>query len=42
MLEGLDEGDIRRWGQEIIDVVKEHVKPQSPKPKTQATSTAEP
>ena len=42
MLEGLDEGDIRRWGQEIIDAVKEHVKPQSPKPKTQATSTAEP
>ncbi len=25
MLEGLDEGDIRRWGQEIIDVVKEYV-----------------
>ena len=25
MLEGRDEGEIRRWGQEIIDVVKEHV-----------------
>ena len=24
MLEGRDEGEIRRWGQEIIDVVKEH------------------
>ena len=26
MLEGFDEGEIRRWGQEIIDVVKEHIK----------------
>ena len=25
MLEGQDEGEIRRWGQEIIDAVKEHV-----------------
>jgi phosphoglucosamine mutase len=25
MLEGRDEGDIRRWGQEIIDAVTEHV-----------------
>ena len=25
MLEGKDEGEIRRWGQEIIDAVKEHV-----------------
>lgn len=25
MLEGQDEDDIRRWGQEIIDAVKEHV-----------------
>ena len=24
MLEGRDEGEIRRWGQEIIDIVKEH------------------
>jgi phosphoglucosamine mutase len=28
MLEGRDEGEIRRWGQEIIDVVKEHVESQ--------------
>jgi phosphoglucosamine mutase len=28
MLEGRDEGEIRRWGQEIIDAVKEHVKSQ--------------
>ena len=25
MLEGRDEGDIRRWGQEIVDAVTEHV-----------------
>ena len=25
MLEGRDEGDIRRWGQEIVDVITEHV-----------------
>ncbi|MNC89528.1 Phosphoglucosamine mutase [compost metagenome] len=25
MLEGRDEGEIRRWGQEIIDAVKQHV-----------------
>jgi len=25
MLEGRDEADIRRWGQEIIDAVREHV-----------------
>jgi phosphoglucosamine mutase len=25
MLEGRDEADIRRWGQEIIDAVKEHI-----------------
>ena len=25
MLEGKDEAEIRRWGQEIIDAVKEHV-----------------
>ncbi len=25
MLEGKDEGDIRRWGQEIIDTVKQHL-----------------
>ncbi len=30
MLEGRDEGEIRRWGQEIIDVVKEHVIPRTP------------
>ena len=28
MLEGRDAGEIRRWGQEIIDAVKDHVKPQ--------------
>ena len=28
MLEGRDEGEIRRWGQEIVDAVKEHVKSQ--------------
>jgi phosphoglucosamine mutase len=28
MLEGRDEGEIRQWGQEIIDAVKEHVKSQ--------------
>ena len=42
MLEGRDEGDIRRWGQEIVDAVKEHIKiritnstfqPPDPKPK---------
>ena len=42
MLEGRDESDIRRWGQEIIDVVKEHVKPQTPNSKTQGASNAEP
>ncbi len=42
MLEGRDEGEIRRWGQEIIDVVKEHVKSQTPSPKTQAASNSEP
>ena len=25
MLEGQDEAEIRRWGQEVIDTVKEHV-----------------
>jgi phosphoglucosamine mutase len=28
MLEGRDEGEIRRWGQEIVDAVQEHVKSQ--------------
>ena len=42
MLEGRDEGDIRRWGQEIVDVVTEHVKGQGPKPETQAVSNTEP
>jgi phosphoglucosamine mutase len=28
MLEGRDEGEIRRWGQEIVDAVKEHVRSQ--------------
>ena len=27
MLEGRDEDEIRRWGQEIVDVVKQHVRP---------------
>jgi phosphoglucosamine mutase len=26
MLEGKDQEEIRRWGQEIIDAVKEHVR----------------
>jgi phosphoglucosamine mutase len=25
MLEGKDQEEIRRWGQEIVDVVKEHI-----------------
>jgi len=25
MLEGKDEGEIRRWGQEILDAFKRHV-----------------
>ena len=25
MLEGRDEGEIRRWGQEIVDAVRQHV-----------------
>jgi phosphoglucosamine mutase len=28
MLEGRNEGEIRRWGQEIVDAVQEHVKSQ--------------
>jgi phosphoglucosamine mutase len=28
MLEGRDAGEIRQWGEEIVAVVKQHVKPQ--------------
>jgi len=36
MLEGRDEGEIRRWGQEIVDVVSEHLAPQSQIPNPQS------
>jgi phosphoglucosamine mutase len=35
MLEGQDEAQIRRWGQEIIDAVNRHANSQLPKPKPQ-------
>jgi phosphoglucosamine mutase len=28
MLEGRDESEIRRWGEEIVSAVQQHVKPQ--------------
>ena len=36
MLEGQNEDDIRRWGREIIDAVKKHVKSQNLNPNSQA------
>jgi phosphoglucosamine mutase len=41
MLEGRDEDEIRRWGQEIVDVVKEHVASREPNPKPQAALNSE-
>ena len=41
MLEGRDESEIRRLGQEIVDAVKEHIKFQTPNPKSQPTGTVE-
>ena len=40
MLEGRYEGEIRRWGQEIVDAVTEHVT--CPIPKPQPATTVEP
>ena len=42
MLEGRNEGEIRRWGQEIVNVVKEHVIAQTPGPKPEPATTVKP